>query len=369
MSPAGMSGRVTGSARAHSAPASVAGTGSSRVFSPSVSGVRGQVARVESDRPRLGGVAVDTDQVMVQVNSQSMARPVSIASARSRPVSAFAPRTVSSAIPEEAGVVNPENLQVTFVPTATPVRRPVPTLDEVRPSPPVIVAKVSPPVDVNRPRSDPDIIETKPVESKPVEPKPALTDLEIFRTQGFKTRMEGKGKDFVFIIDKSGSMSQDDRLSGAQQAIARTLEKLSPDENYYIYFFSDDTVGMEEGSLLAATSGNISSTGRWVNSMSPGGFTNPRDALAGAFGKLKPSTIWLLSDGKFSSFKHVKRGNKTRLMGLPSVLTVIRKLNVAGNVRINTIGFAAHQNQVDASLKNIAEENGGTYRFIRTGEE
>ena len=126
---------------------------------------------------------------------------------------------------------------------------------------------------------------------------------------------------------------------------------------------------LEEGRLLDATPANFSSTGRWVDSLSPRGYTNPRDALTGAFGKLKPSTIWLLSDGKFSSVKHVKRGNKTRMVPLPSVLGVIRKLNRSRNVRINTIGFAARPNQVDASLKDIAGENGGTYKFIRTGAE
>ena len=263
-------------------------------------------------------------------------------------------------LPEQA------NAPRTLVPTTNiVVRRSVPTLEEVIPAPsPVVVTAVTPPVEINQPRSEPEI-----VEAKSVKPKPEMTDLEIFRTEGFKTRTEGKGKNFVFIIDKSGSMSQDDRLRGAKQALTRTLEKLKSDENYFIYFFDDETVEMKEENLLVATPTNISDTGRWVNSMSSNGFTNPRDALVGAFGKLKPSTIWLLSDGKFSSFKHVKNGNKTRLIGLPSVLKVIRKLNVVRNVRINTIGFAAHQNQVDASLKDIAEENGGTYKFIQTGEK
>ena len=207
-------------------------------------------------------------------------------------------------------------------------------------------------------------------ETSPVKPKSPMTDLEIFRREGFKTRIEGKGKNFVFIIDKSRSMSEDNRLDGAKQALARTLEKLKSDENYYIYFFSDKTVGMKEGRLLAAIPANINTTGRWVNSMSSGGFTDPRDALVDAFGKQNPSTIWLLSDGKFSSFKRVKRGNgRTRLVGLPSVMKVIRSLTINGNVRINTIGFAARQSDVDASLKDIAEETGGTYKFIRTGEE
>ncbi|MBL67799.1 MAG: hypothetical protein CMO74_05005 [Verrucomicrobiales bacterium] len=197
--------------------------------------------------------------------------------------------------------------------------------------------------------------------------KAAMTDMAVFRTQGINTRTEGKGNNFVFIIDKSGSMSREGRLSAAKQALTRTLEKLESDKNFYIYFFSDKTSGMEEGRLIQATSGNVASTSRWVNSMTPGGLTNPRDALVDAFDKLKPSTIWLLTDGRFNPYKRVKGDDgKTRQMDLPPVLEVVRNLNAAGNVRINTIGFAASERQVDASLKDIAEENDGTYTFIKT---
>ena len=301
---------------------------------------------------------------MMQAGSQSLAGPVSFDEVRSRPNSAFQPRTVSPVLTMEAAVPEQLNSPTAFVPTSSHAHRTVPTLEEVQLTHPFIVAKMSPPVKVNQSRNRPEIVDPKSARSERKK-----TDLEIFRAEGFKTRTEGRGKNFVFIIDKSESMLQDNRLDGAKQALTRTLERLGPDENYYIYFFDDKTVGMEEGHLLEATPANISSTGRWVNSLSPRGFTNPRDALTGAFAKLKPSTIWLLSDGKFSSFKHVKIGNKIRLVPLPSVLRMIRKLNVAENVRINTIGFAARPSQVDASLKNIAEENGGAYRFIRTGVE
>jgi len=378
VSPAVMFRRATASASARSPSASVVGTGASGTFAPSVSGVVRNAAVAAVGQPatgtlpklpprvgtsRLGSDTVNTDQVMVQVNTQLMSRPVSFVSTRSRPNSAFQPRTVSPVLTVEGVVPDQQNASTVFVPTASPVHRTVPTLEEVRPTPPIKVAKMSPPVEINQFRNGPEI-----VEPKSANPKKQKTDLEIFRTQGFKTRTEGRGKNFVFIIDKSGSMSQDNRLAGARQALARTLEKLESDENYYIYFFDDKTVGMEAGRLLKATPANISSTGRWVDSLSPRGYTNPRDALTGAFGELNPSTIWLLSDGKFSSVKHVKRGNKTRLVPLPSVLKMIRKLNGSRNVRINTIGFAASQSQVDASLEDIAEENGGTYKFIRTGE-
>ena len=43
--------------------------------------------------------------------------------------------------------------------------------------------------------------------------------------------------------------------------------------------------------LMTATPGNISSTRQWVESMIPGGLTNPRDALTDAFKKLNPDHL------------------------------------------------------------------------------
>ena len=118
--------------------------------------------------------------------------------------------------------------------------------------------------------------------------------------------------------------------------------------------------------MLEATTHNKSETMKWVKGISADGYTNPRDALKDAFERLEPSTIWLLSDGKFSTYKSGRRSNSRRKARLASVSKVIRELNDA-KVRINTIGFAASEGKVDDSLEEIARENGGIYRFIPTG--
>ena len=155
VSPAGLSGRVIGSASANRDTAPIAGRGVSGSIAPSVSGARGVAARVVRDLPRLGGTTVDTNQAMVQVTSQSMARPVRLATARSRPGMSLPPLTASSATPSEAAVINRDRPSSKFTPTARSVTI-VPTLDEVRPKPPVVVAaKNSPPVEVRPPRARP----------------------------------------------------------------------------------------------------------------------------------------------------------------------------------------------------------------------
>ena len=285
------------------------------------------------------------------------ARPIQMASASQ------SPRASSRLAPSINRSVEPRVPSVRDVPSTSPTQ----PLVQVTP-PPSPERLVQPPV---RPQpqiqtaTNPLLAETQP---ETAEAEENQTPLEVFRTRGFEATAEGKGDDYVFIIDKSKSMKDDRRLIAAKQALARTLEKLEQNKRFYIFFFSDDTIGVKEGRLLKATPANVEYTQRWVGRMSPEGFTNPRDALSEAFGKLKPSTIWLLSDGKFSQFKRVKRGNRTQVVGLPPVYKVIQKLNPTGAVRVNTIGFADSEQDVDDSLKAIAKENDGTYRFIKSNE-
>ena len=206
-------------------------------------------------------------------------------------------------------------------------------------------------------------------ETNPERAEIPKTELEQFKSEGFNTRTESKGDRFVFIIDKSESMLDDDRMNGAKQALSQTLDKLGAEKSYFIYFFSDKAFKMEPDRMLESTAHNKSETMKWVKGVSAEGFTNPRDALKDAFERLEPSTIWLLSDGKFTSYKSRRSSKKSwRQPRIASVLKVIRELNSA-KVRINTIGFAAREGKVDDSLREIARENGGTYRFIPTGDK
>ena len=51
----------------------------------------------------------------------------------------------------------------------------------------------------------------------------------------FGTR--SKGKRFVFVIDKSGSMNSQGRLGKAKRELIATLQSLKPDTRFMVYFF------------------------------------------------------------------------------------------------------------------------------------
>ena len=402
--PSGGARQGSYTARAVSARTMVTGTGMSGPSRPTYTALRASSPSVRNrvtgtasytppspaapttpSRTRLGSTTPNlSNQVMAQADSSAMiSRPVGMRGLRSRP-RAYAERPEEPAITarpiQTASSSRPSHASSRLAPSTN--RSVEPRVPSVRDVPPT--STTQPLVQITPPPS-PERVEQPPVrpqlstptatnplitETQPetAEPKENQTPLEVFRTRGFEATAEGKGDDYVFIIDKSKSMKDDRRLIAAKEALTRTLEKLEPNKRFYIFFFSDDTVGMKEGRLLEATPANVDYTQNWAGRMSPEGFTNPRDALADAFGKLKPSTIWLLSDGKFSPFKRVKRGNRTQVVGLPPVYKVIQQLNPDGAVRVNTIGFAENEQDVDDSLKAIAKENGGTYRFIKSNE-
>jgi hypothetical protein len=160
-----------------------------------------------------------------------------------------------------------------------------------------------------------------------------------------------KGNRLVFVIDKSGSMKQrtgqENRLDKAKLELKRTLGALSPEKEFFIFFYDSVALPMPGDRLLKATPENISKAIKWIDTVGCGGGTQPMTALHGAF-NLKAQTIWLLTDGVFSG------GN---------VVNGVRTANAKIGTRINTVAFMERRGE--KALKQIAVESGGTYRFVR----
>ena len=162
----------------------------------------------------------------------------------------------------------------------------------------------------------------------------------------FGTR--SKGKRFVFVIDKSGSMNSQGRLAKAKRELIATLRSLKPDTLFMVYFFDHGAEPMPAKAMMAATPENVAWAARWIEGRNVGGSTDPRDALRFTF-NLKPDTVWLLTDGQFKN-EH-------------EVLGQIREANPQAVIRINTVAFKDKSGE--AVLKQIAAENDGNYRFVQ----
>ncbi len=160
-----------------------------------------------------------------------------------------------------------------------------------------------------------------------------------------------KGNRLVFVIDKSSSMKartgKENRLDKAKRELKRTLQALSPNMEFFIYFYDGTELPMPGGKLVKATPENISKAIKWIDTVGCNGGTQPMTALQGAF-NLKAETIWLLTDGVFSG---------------SNVANGVRTANAKLRARINTVAFIERSG--GKALKQIAVESGGTYRFVR----
>ena len=155
-----------------------------------------------------------------------------------------------------------------------------------------------------------------------------------------------RGNKFVFIIDKSGSMSGN-RLAAAKKELCSTLKGLKPTDKFMIYFFSDGAQAMPSRAMLPGTPQNIKWATNWVRGRSVDGGTNPTQALRWCF-NLQPDTVWLLTDGQFAD---------------GPALDAIASGNRQLKARINTLAF--HDKAGADILQRIARENDGTYRFVK----
>ena len=170
----------------------------------------------------------------------------------------------------------------------------------------------------------------------------------------FQVPQSGKGNRYVFVIDCSGSMNRDQRMSLAKREITAALRDLDEEKEFFIFYYNTAAIAMP-GGLTKPTREALARIIPWVYARVASGNTDPRDALRGAF-KLEPTTIWLLTDGVF-----------LQKPGLERVHDLIKRLNTDGEVRVNTIGFHRDRQKVDRSLKPIAATNDGTYRFVNSG--
>ncbi len=156
-------------------------------------------------------------------------------------------------------------------------------------------------------------------------------------------------KDFVFLIDVSGSMSGD-KIDQAKIALADIVEQLHIDDRFAIVSFSDQISAVSQSLVNRSDSETVDYIKGWVAALSAGGSTDIHGALMAGLEYFKeserPSILVLLTDGKPTS-------------GITNPLTIeenFRGANVA-SVSLFTLGFG---NDVNFQfLGRIARQNSG----------
>lgn len=168
-----------------------------------------------------------------------------------------------------------------------------------------------------------------------------------------------EGDSFIFIIDRSGSMScrykksknSKSRFDVVCSALRNFLESLEPDKEFIVYTFNHNSFVMPcaskkdgEGAIIRlqkSTASNVASAAQWIETkQKPSGLTDPMVAFVDAM-KQKADIIYFLTDGQFG--RHAE------------LLDHIEKKK--RKTKINTIGVGG---QADMTiLKKIAKMTGG----------
>ena len=172
--------------------------------------------------------------------------------------------------------------------------------------------------------------------------------------------VKATGNTFVYIVDSSPSMRRDGAFEAARKEIVRSLSAMKPKQRYFVSFFGKEIdpmvfeLGVVERYPVYAKPENVTKTIGWLNrvQIQKEGLP-PNNALAEAIG-MQPDTIFLLFDGdtKVDVAKFLRRVNRS-----DDILT-------AGmpKVPIHVVHF--FQDEFQKQMKQVATENGGTYRFV-----
>lgn len=161
--------------------------------------------------------------------------------------------------------------------------------------------------------------------------------------------IETGGKRIVYVLDNSNSMKEG-RFNAAAFELLKSVDELTEDQYFYVVLFSDTAyrLGHPQSSkdMIVPTTTNKRKLDYWLATVELCLKTNAAPAVKAALA-LKPDTIYILTDGKFTD----------------DTLKVLNKLKLK-NTKIHTIGMNMTDAKAEKDLKSIAKKFGGEYRAV-----
>ena len=166
-------------------------------------------------------------------------------------------------------------------------------------------------------------------------------------------------KSFTFVLDRSGSMSGQDRISEAKEAAIYCIQNLGEGDVFNLITFSASVESWRSEPVLA-TPENILNATAFINGLSAAGMTRLNDAMITALTQTIPDNvanqILLLSDGLPTSGE----------TNLRNILANIQANN-ENNASIFTVGVGDEGDSDLDFLRLIAYENHGNSIYLAPG--
>ncbi|MBV8488126.1 MAG: hypothetical protein JO161_07590 [Planctomycetaceae bacterium] len=154
--------------------------------------------------------------------------------------------------------------------------------------------------------------------------------------------IRARGQFFIYVVDQSGSMLDDDRLTRAKIELRRSIFALQPPQSFEVIFYNDQATPMPGGPFpRSADQRNKERLTAWLRLIGPDGGTEPRSAVIQALA-LAPDAVFLLSDG------HYPKGTVESIARANTRMIPIHCIDMTG-------GLAGDH------LQRIARDSGGQY--------
>ena len=173
------------------------------------------------------------------------------------------------------------------------------------------------------------------------------------QTVGFG-ELRGRGRRFVYVIDRSKSMRWPDELPMryALSEARSSIESLDPKKGalkFQLILYNHDARAFGTGRLLDVTPANQHAVAAYLDAVQADGGTDPLTALEMAI-QLKPDVIFFLTDAD----EEIQ----------PMVLARIREARIRSRVdQIHVMEFGQADAKRRYSYKKLAEQNNGIHIF------
>jgi von Willebrand factor type A domain len=153
--------------------------------------------------------------------------------------------------------------------------------------------------------------------------------------------IRAQGQLFIYVVDCSGSMDDEDRLDRAKAELRRSVEALQSPQRFKVIFYNDHPVPMPGELPKPADYPSKAQLSRWLPLVQAEGPTDPKASLSLALA-MKPDAVFLLSDGAFPE----------------GTVESVARLNPK-KVPIHCVDLA--NGAAGDGLRKIAAESGGQY--------
>jgi hypothetical protein len=179
-------------------------------------------------------------------------------------------------------------------------------------------------------------------------------------TAYFQVGLRGRSlmaMNIVFVIDKSRSMSEDDRLRWVKEALASFVERVGPDDMVSLVVFDDVARQLVAPTYLKTAADKTQFMNR-VDAIQPTGGTNIYDGMARGY----QSVLLNQNQAHINQIVCLTDGEHTATSKTRADMLALAAEHYAKGITISTIALGR---EADASLMaDIAANGGGSTRFI-----